>query len=194
MSHLQCRKYLFNIVFTHPKKSDAFSCFEKGVNIIKNQYQGNIRFIRLDGETSFGSNFENFVSKQGIKSERTAPDTPAQNGGSKRAGRVIITKSRSLCNETGLPPELWPEFVKAAGYISNRTPIRKLEWKTPHELVTKNAVKYAHMHIYGCKAYALNHHIPRRDKMEPRAHIGYLVGYDSTNIYRIWIPSRERVI
>ena len=98
---------------------------------------------------------------------------------------MIITKSRSLCNETGLPPELWPEFIKAAGYISNRTPIRKLEWKTPHELVTKNAVKYAHMHIYGCKAYALNHYILRRDKMEPRAHIGYLVGYNLTNIYQI---------
>ncbi|KAI0991559.1 hypothetical protein K3495_g16628 [Podosphaera aphanis] len=30
--------------------------------------------------------------------------------------------------------------------------------------------------------------------MLPRAHIGYLVGYDSRNIYRIWIPSKKRVI
>src|SRR5208282_5442939 len=44
------------------------------------------------------------------------------------------------------------------------------------------------------KAYALNHHIPKKQKLEPRAHIGYLVGYDSTNIYRIWIPSRNKVI
>ncbi|KAI1007817.1 hypothetical protein K3495_g423 [Podosphaera aphanis] len=50
------------------------------------------------------------------------------------------------------------------------------------------------MHPYGCRAYALEHKIPRKLKMNPRAHIGYLVGYDSRNIYRIWIPSRKRVI
>ena len=30
--------------------------------------------------------------------------------------------------------------------------------------------------------------------MEARAFIGYLVGYDSTNIFRIWIPSKQKVI
>jgi hypothetical protein len=31
-------------------------------------------------------------------------------------------------------------------------------------------------------------------KLDPRAHIGYLVGYDSTNIYRVWIPHKGIVI
>ena len=31
-------------------------------------------------------------------------------------------------------------------------------------------------------------------KLEPHAHIGYLVGYDSTNIFWIWIPSKQKVI
>src|SRR5947209_4855021 len=31
-------------------------------------------------------------------------------------------------------------------------------------------------------------------KLDLRAHIGYLVGYDSTNIYRIWIPHKGIVI
>ena len=34
----------------------------------------------------------------------------------------------------------------------------------------------------------------RRNKLNPRAKIGYLVGYDSTNIYRIWIPHTGKVI
>ena len=50
------------------------------------------------------------------------------------------------------------------------------------------------MHPYGCRAYPLDHNIARRNKLDPRAHLGYLVGYDSTNIYRIWIPSRSKVI
>jgi hypothetical protein len=87
--------------------------------------------------------------------------------------------------EANLPTDMWPEIVKAAGYISNRTPIRKLSWKTPFEAIKKQKPRFAHMHVYGCRAYPLNHHIPKKDKLDPRAHIGYLVGYDSTNIYRI---------
>jgi hypothetical protein len=30
--------------------------------------------------------------------------------------------------------------------------------------------------------------------LDPRAHIGYLIGYDSTNIYRVWILHKEVVI
>ncbi|KAI7772858.1 hypothetical protein LA080_001633, partial [Diaporthe eres] len=34
----------------------------------------------------------------------------------------------------------------------------------------------------------------RRQRLEPRAWIGYLVGYQSSNIYRIWIPSTGKII
>jgi len=34
----------------------------------------------------------------------------------------------------------------------------------------------------------------RLSKLDLRAHIGYLVGYNSTNIYRIWIPYKGIVI
>lgn len=34
----------------------------------------------------------------------------------------------------------------------------------------------------------------RRQKLNPRARIGYLVGYQSTNIYRIWNPWLGKVI
>jgi len=34
----------------------------------------------------------------------------------------------------------------------------------------------------------------RLSKLDPQAHIGYLVGYNSTNIYRIWIPYKGIII
>ena len=94
VSHFQCRQYLFNLVYTHRHKSDVLQLFEKAINTIENQYNGKVRYIRLDGETSLGNAFETLVIEKGIKPERTAPDTPAQNGGSERSGRVIITKTR----------------------------------------------------------------------------------------------------
>ena len=108
------------------------------MKIIENRYNGKVRFVRLDGETSLGEIFENFVSEKGIKPERTAPDTPAQNGGSERSGRVIVTKGRTMRVEANLPANIWPEIVKAAGYTANRTPVRKLLWKTPFEAVLKH--------------------------------------------------------
>jgi hypothetical protein len=34
----------------------------------------------------------------------------------------------------------------------------------------------------------------RLSKLDPRAYIGYLVGYNSTNIYRIWILYKGIII
>ena len=34
----------------------------------------------------------------------------------------------------------------------------------------------------------------RLSKLDLQAHIGYLVGYDFTNIYRIWIPHKDTII
>jgi hypothetical protein len=35
---------------------------------------------------------------------------------------------------------------------------------------------------------------PKLDKVLPRAFISWLVGYESTNIYRIWSPSQKRIV
>ncbi|KAM4059763.1 reverse transcriptase (RNA-dependent DNA polymerase) [Hirsutella rhossiliensis] len=34
----------------------------------------------------------------------------------------------------------------------------------------------------------------KKRKLDPRAFVGYLVGYNSTNIFRIWIPLLRKVI
>ena len=40
----------------------------------------------------------------------------------------------------------------------------------------------------------LDKRIKKGDKLSPYASIRYLVGYNSTNIYRIWISSLYKVI
>lgn len=81
--------------------------------------------------------------------------------------------------------KLWLEIVKAARYIRNRTLIRKLGWKTLFKAVKKEKLRYAYIRVYKYRAYPLNHHILRKDKLDPQAHIRYLVGYNLTNIYQI---------
>jgi hypothetical protein len=95
---------------------------------------------------------------------------------------------------------MWPEAVTAAGYLLNRTPRQKYKWITPIERlqayvgVPDPQPKVGHIRIYGCRAYPLIQNRPKLNKLEPRTSIGYLVGWDSTNIFRIWIPTLQKVI
>ena len=110
--------------------------------------------------------------------------------------------------EARLPHDLWIESVNSAVYLFNRTPRYTNHWQTPYErfytytdrkesepttLRTASdpprKPQLAHLKAYGCRAYAMTKDAKLKRKrlgmLDPRAHIGYLVGYDSTNIYRI---------
>ncbi len=50
------------------------------------------------------------------------------------------------------------------------------------------------MQSYKCKAYFLKNIISKKDRLKSKALIDYLVRYDFTNIFRIWIFNRMRVI
>ena len=48
--------------------------------------------------------------------------------------------------------------------------------------------------MYGYKTYTLNKQIKKGNKLAPYTLIGYLVGYNLTNIYCVWILSLYKVI
>src|SRR6266487_6345926 len=121
ISYIYCQEYGFEFVSTHLRKTDTLVFFIKITNIIKKHFNIKIRFCRLDGETSFGKVFEDFVTQQGIIPERTTPDISDQNSRLERARGVLVVKSRSMSIKANLPTELWLEVVKAGGYIKNRT-------------------------------------------------------------------------
>src|SRR5204863_1388254 len=155
---------------------------------------------RTDGERSLGKKFQDWIKSKGITLETSAPYTPEQNGSAERSGGVIISRARAMRVHANLPEHLWPEIVPAAAYVLNRTPNKQLDWKTPLEVLQQLTnmpnphPSIAHLRVYGARAYPLDHKIPKSEKLKPRAHIGYLVGYDSTNIFRIWVPSKQKVI
>ena len=105
---------------------------------------------------------------------------------------------------------MWPEIVRAAVYLHNRTPNYMNQWRTPYEVFFTTIThrsgivspprkpNQAHLRAYGCKAFALTDDTRRGrsklQRLDPKAWIGYLVGYRSSNIFRIWIPSMGKVI
>jgi hypothetical protein len=80
-------------------------------------------------------------------------------------GGMIVLRARCLRIAACLPANLWPEIIQAAVYLNNRTPKRQLSWKTPYEALTQSKPNLSHLRIYGCRAYPLNKHIPRSEKL-----------------------------
>ena len=96
-----------------------------------------------------------------------------------------------MLSTSKLPLHLAPETYVNAGYLLNCTPTRSISWKTPFKMAYYKKPSIAHLKVYGCRAYTLRTQIPRGDKLTPCTLIGYLVGYNASNIYRVWIPKAK---
>ena len=194
VSHIACSEYDFQMVYTHKHKWEATEILRKAIKTIRTRSKYEVVFIRSDGERSLGREFEDLMDELGITLEPSAPQTAAQNGHSERKGGLLAMKARALRLQANLPQFLWPWIIQTAGFLMNRTPSKKHSWKTPFEKITHHRPNLSHLRQYGCKAYPLDKAIPRKEKLAPRAHIGFLVGYEGTNIFNIWIPSQRKVI
>ena len=91
--------------------------------------------------------------------------------------------SRAMQLEASLPLSLGPEAFLTAGYALNRTLNKQLGWRTPYKVAYGKLLSLTYMYIYGCKTYILDKQIKRGDKLALYTLIGYLVGYNLTNIY-----------
>jgi hypothetical protein len=49
------------------------------------------------------------------------------------------------------------------------------------------------MHPIGSRIYTRNRNLKTADKTESRALIGYLVGYQGTNIFHIWLLTKDNI-
>ncbi|KAM4067558.1 integrase core domain-containing protein [Hirsutella rhossiliensis] len=179
--------------------------------MIKRQWDLNICIIHRDNDRALQTAYEAWVEERGIQDEPTAPYTSAQNGSAERSGGVIGTQARTMGIDAKLPSDLWPETWKAAVFLHNRSPMQNHGFKTPFQLLhqwlqdnnkdtgyQQTQPDITFLKAYGCRAYPLNKQAlqnkQKKDlKTDPHAEIGYLVGYDSTNIFRIWIPSTSEV-
>lgn len=167
---------------------------------VKRQFGINVRTWRTDGEASLGGEVDTWIRDEGYTLERSAPYTQEQNGLAEASGYRLTVIATALKGMSKFPASLWPEMYKTAAYILNRSPTQVLAWETPYgELQKLLGVQdykpdVSHLRVYGCRAYVHIQNRKKLDRLEPRAQIGYLIGYNSTNIFRIWIPQLDRVI
>ncbi|KAL1972153.1 hypothetical protein VTN31DRAFT_7372 [Thermomyces dupontii] len=174
------------------------------ITLLERQHGVKVKIIECDNEMELKrKSVKRFLNRLGIKTEPSAPYAQAQNGADERSGGVIKERINAMRQGANLPEALWREVCKAAVYLLNRTPRRSLEWRTPWEVFHAHLGQeskrpdVAHLRVYGCKAYVMT---PKALKENPlkrsnsKAWIEYLVGYASSNIYRVWVPHQKKVI
>ena len=198
----------------HNGNGITLEILEYWYNLIKDRYKSCIKFIRLDNERTLQVQFETWCRNKNppITIERTPPYVKESRGGAEPSGRVIDQMARTIRIHAHIPENLWPESVKTVKYLLMMLPTEALGWKTPYEFMhlylkrrdlnntalqkQNSQPSIAHLKAWGCRAYV---HIPkdlrdRKRKLQHRAKIGYLVGYDSANVFRIWYPKENTVV
>jgi hypothetical protein len=161
---------------------------------IQRQFKYTVVVFRIDSEPGYRELLYDVCKELSIKIEARAADTDAQNPNAERAGRIIVERGRALRILLGLPKELANELVVTAAMLLNVTLTESLNWDTPYQRVFGRKPSVAHMAPIGCRAYVLDRKVKRGDKLKSQTMIRYLLSYDSTNIFRIWVLSKERVM
>ena len=179
--------------------------------ILEKRYQITPKVVECDNEiTKVKPQVRVWLEGKAIKIEPSAPQTQSQNGAAEHSGGVIKEKGRAMRASSKFPSFLWPEITRAAVYLYNRTPKYIYNWKSPYErfftrLAHREGVvidcqkpSQSHLRAYGCKAFAMTSSAQKKKqrlkRFDPRAWIGFLIGYSSSNIYRVWIPAQNKVI
>ena len=194
------------------KARTIISALRHFFGMLKRQYDIEPKIVEADNEiTTVKPEVKAYlINEEKVIVEPSAPYTNSQIGGAERSGGAIKDKVRTMAIASKLPEELWPEMFHATVYLHNRTPTYTYNWKSPYDrfhthvahrdgvVVEGRKPQQAHLKVYGCKAFAMTTDALTKSnrlhtRLNPKAWIGYLVGYDSTSIYRIWNPAVNKV-
>ena len=129
-----------------------------------------------------------------ITFEFVASNTSAQNNHSERLKNILIIKTRAMRLQVELFIYLWLWINQTSEYFINRIFNITHVWKTSFELTIDKKLNLTHLIQYESKIYSVDKAIFKREKMRSRTHIDFLVEYDNTNIYLIWISNQRKVI
>ena len=197
--HFYCDYSAYHVSFNVPHKSqEELSAVTREFLAITNDNWGfTTRYIQSDGEKGLGQEWKALIATRGITFNSSPPDTPDQNGLAERSGGVIITTARKLRSQSKLPHRLWPYLVAHATRLLNRIPVQRKGWQTPFQMIHGRKPNLAYLRIIGSLAYVLvknRRERPARAKLQDKAVMGWLVGFNATNIYKVWILHLDRVI
>ncbi len=194
ISHFIYFRIRMNFVYTYFRRNDALSMIREFLKTIQIKYDQIVRFIRMNDERILKYEYRDFMKLRRIVTKRFVSYTSSQNDKIKRSKRILMIKTRTMKIETNLSINMWSKVFKSVDYLNNRILRRALTWKTFFEALIEEKSNMTHLQSYECRTYLLKNIISRKNRLKSRTFIDYFVKYDFTNIFRIWIFSRMRIV
>jgi hypothetical protein len=182
-------------IYFMKEKSSALDLFKKFKVLVENESGCVIQCLRTDRGGEFTSNdFNMFCSDHGIKRQLTAAYTPQQNGVAERKNRTLMDMVRSMLAGRNVPKVFWPEAIKWATHVMNRSPTLSVKDITPEEAWSGKKPAVHYFRIFGCLAFA---HVPdsQRIKMDNKSikciHLGVS---DESKAYKLYDPIKKKIL
>ena len=113
-----------------------------------------VKCLRLDnGGKYIDRGFSEYCAAQGIRMEKTIPETPQQNVMAERMNRTFNERARSMRLHAGLPKTFWTNAVSTATCLINREPSVPMEFRLPEKVWSGKEVKFSHLKVFYCVSY-----------------------------------------
>ncbi len=194
INYFICFHIRMNFVYTHSRKNDALSMIREFSKTIRIKYDQIVRFIRMNDEHILRFKYRDFIKMRKIVTKRFVLYTSSQNDKIERSEKILMIRTKAMQIKTNLSTNMWSKVFKSIDYLNNRILKRALNWKISFEILIEKKSNLTHLQLYECRVYFLKNIIFKKDRLKSKAFIDYLVRYDFSNIFRIWIFSRMQII
>ncbi|CAL1389558.1 unnamed protein product [Linum trigynum] len=174
-------------VFLMRHKSDVSRYMLYLCNLVRTQFEKQVRRIQADNGPEFSSNILTaYYEESGIVLQTSCTDTPQQNGVVERKHRHLLDTARALRFHANLPIRFWGECVLTAAYLINRMPLVSIGNRSPFQVLFDADPSYTHLRSFGCLVYARDTH-QGLHKFGDRGRAGIFMGYPSNQRgYRVY--------
>ena len=160
------------------KKSDTATAINDFLAMVCTQYNALVKTFMSDAGGEFKSDaLKARFRELGIKTHTSVPYMHQQNGRTERFNRTLIEKAQALRFDACLPQNWWEFAVEHTVHLYNRTPAKRLAWRTPYEVLNNMKPDISHLRVFGCGAYVFIPEDVRANKLAPRAEVMTFLGY-----------------
>lgn len=171
-------------------KADVHTCFVEYINQVENMTGKRVKNVRCDnGKEYINKEIFKFAREKGIRIAPCPPHVHELNGVAERFNRTIMDSARCLLKEAKVNTIFWPEVIKTAAYLKNRTLANTVELKIPYEIFFNEKPDVRHLRLYGSRVFIRIPESQRKSKWDDKAKLGVLLGYADVG-YRILINNR----
>jgi len=141
-------------VYTFKSKTEVNECFVEYINTVENITGKKIKKLRCDnGKEYINKDIFRLAREKGIVIDPCPPYVHQLNGTAERYNRSIMDTARCLLSEARVNRRFWPEIIKTAAYLKNRTLANTIEKKTLYEILTGRKLNISNLRIYGSRVF-----------------------------------------